>query len=144
MLDGGSLLKLITTGEFPSYSDNSQTQPTNYGAIAAVLSYIPVMMSFWYAPQLVVWNNYSATKAIFYSFFAVWLNRKSFLFYGLTWFVILIFSILIFSTLANQFDAFKQLLALAIMPLSLMLMAIAHGSYYASTKAVFMNTEKQE
>ncbi len=144
VLDGGSLLKLITTGEFPSYSDNSQTQPTNYGAIAAVLSYIPVMMSFWYAPQLVVWNNYSATKAIFYSFFAVWLNRKSFLFYGLTWFVILIFSILIFSTLANQFDAFKQLLALAIMPLSLMLMAIAHGSYYASTKAVFMNTEKQE
>tara|TARA_B100001093_G_C26758297_1_gene984465 strand:- start:123 stop:905 length:783 start_codon:yes stop_codon:yes gene_type:complete len=142
-IDGGSFFKVITTGEFPNYSNNAQTQPSNFGAIAAVLTYIPVMMSFWYAPQLVVWNNYSATKAIFYSFFAVWINRKSFLFYGLTWLIILIFSILIFSTLANQFDAFKQLLAIAIMPLSLILMAIAHCSYYASTKAVFMNSEKQ-
>ena len=141
-IDGGSLFKVITTGEFPNYSDNTETQPTNYGAIVAVLAYIPVMMSFWYAPQLVVWNNYSATKAIFYSFFAVWLNRKSFLFYGLTWFLILIFIVLIFSALANQFDVLKQLFVIAIMPLSLMLMAIAHGSYYASTKAVFMSSEK--
>jgi hypothetical protein len=101
-------------------------------------------MSFWYAPQLVVWKKYSASKAVFYSFFAVWINRKSFLFYGLTWFVIIMLSILLFSTLASQFTVFKQLLALAIMPLSLILMAVAHGSYYASTKAVFMNLEKDD
>jgi hypothetical protein len=143
-LDGGSLLKVITTGEFPNDSDGSNTTSTSYGAIVAVLAYIPVMMSFWYAPQLVVWKKYSASKAVFYSFFAVWINRKSFLFYGLTWFVIIMLSILLFSTLASQFTVFKQLLALAIMPLSLILMAVAHGSYYASTKAVFMNLEKDD
>ena len=140
-LDGGSLLKAISTGEFPVYSNNLPSNSTSngFGAMIAVLAYIPVMMSFWYAPQLVVWNKFSATKAVFYSFFAVWLNRKSFLFYGLLWFAIVLFLIFLFSTLANLFASFKQVLTLGIMPLSLVLMSVAHGSYYASTKSVFMD-----
>lgn len=141
-LDGGSLLKVVTTGEFPNFSQDPNKTPNNYGAIVAVIAYVPVMMSFWYAPQLVVWNKLSATKAVFYSFYAVWLNRKSFLFYGLSWFVVVIFCVLLLGALASFFTTFKQLLAIGILPLSLVFMAIAHGSYYASTKSVFMRVEK--
>ena len=70
----------------------------------------PVMMSFWYAPQLVVWKKYTATKAVFYSFFAVWINRKSFILFGLLWFVIVLSCVFLLGALANQFTAFKQIL----------------------------------
>ena len=114
-LDGGSLIKAITTGEFSNFSENANTNSTNYGAIIAALAYIPVMMSFWYAPQLVVWKKYTATKAVFYSFFAVWINRKSFILFGLLWFVIVLSCVFLLGALANQFTAFKQILTIMIL-----------------------------
>ncbi|OUW03218.1 MAG: hypothetical protein CBD16_03430 [Betaproteobacteria bacterium TMED156] len=142
--DGGSLLTFIIPGELSNQLNADDSKKSSYGAIVAVITYIPVMMSFWFAPQLVAWHKFSASKAIFYSFFAVWLNRKSFLFYGITWFSIILTSVLIMGILSNIFTGVKQLIAFGILPLSLIFMAIAHGSYYASTKSVFMNINENK
>ncbi len=46
---------------------------------------IPIMMMFWFAPMLVAWHHYTPGKALFYSFFSVWRNRRAFIVYGMGW-----------------------------------------------------------
>ena len=141
-IDKGSLVNTLTNAEFPKLPSNTESETSRIGTVLAIIIYIPVMMSFWFAPQLVAWNKFSATKAVFYSFFAVWLNKKSFLLYGATWLTIILFFVIFMSFLINLFSESRQLIALTIMPSSLIFLAIAHGSYYSSTKSVFMNLNK--
>ncbi len=63
------------------------------------LAYIPVMMSFWFAPVLVLWHEMPPTKAIFFSFIASWRNRLCFLTYALNCFFWLILTSLCFGLL---------------------------------------------
>ena len=143
-IDKGSLFNTLKIVEFPELTSDSESESSRIGTILAVIIYIPVMMSFWFAPQLVVWNQFSATKAVFYSFFAVWLNKKSFFLYGATWLTIILIFVILMSFLINLFSESRQIIALTIMPSSLIFLAIAHGSYYSSTKSVFMNLNKDD
>lgn len=51
------------------------------GALAAL--YTPMLMMFWFAPQLAAWHGVSAAKALFFSFVACVMNWRAFLLYGL-------------------------------------------------------------
>ncbi len=76
-------------------------------------------------------------KAIFYSWVSVWLNRGAFLRYGLAWLLLIIAVSLIISLGIGGLGGNPQLVLLVIMPVSLLLMAIGHGSFYASTRDIF-------
>lgn len=100
--------------------------------------YIPILMAFWFSPQLVMWQGFGAGKAIFYSFFAVWLNRGAFLFYAASWAALgLVFAAILALVFAVLPAATPGQLILAVLPASLLLMAVGHGSVYASTVALF-------
>jgi hypothetical protein len=43
----------------------------------------PMLMAFWFAPLLAVWNGVSAGKSLFFSFVASWRNLRAFTVYGL-------------------------------------------------------------
>ena len=43
----------------------------------------PLLMAFWFAPLLAVWNGVGAGKSLFFSFVACWRNWRAFTMYGL-------------------------------------------------------------
>ncbi|OUV02462.1 MAG: hypothetical protein CBC42_06675 [Betaproteobacteria bacterium TMED82] len=138
LLDGRSLTDVLSQN-----TKNIETNSLQPAIFIGVFAYIPVIMAFWFAPQLVVWGNLPATKALFYSFFAVLLNWKSFLVYLFFWIVILLVASLLVSFFTSITQT-KQAIFISIFPLTLIIMSIAHGSYYASTISIFNNLNLEQ
>lgn len=138
LIDGGLLLQWITAGALP---EESQMGLTRITALIAVLLYVPVMMSFWFAPQLVVWKNFAPLKALFYSFFAVWRNRSAFLRYLLTWIGLVVFVAAAAALLNQALEVSTNAMSAFLFPVTLIMMAVAHGSFYQSTKDIFGEVE---
>jgi len=134
LVDGGQLIQWLTQGVLPAESEMGRVRAA--AAIGLIL-YIPVMMAFWFAPQLVVWQNYPALKALFYSFFAVWRNRTAFLRYVINWIGLSVAVAAGILLLVQLFDVPTNAMSAIIFPVTLIIMAVAHGSFYASTKAIF-------
>lgn len=87
-LVGSSLLVLggFAMGEPIDISDG--LDPAETMALARDLAVIlllasPLLMAFWFAPLLAVWNGVSAGKSLFFSFIASWRNWRAFTIYGL-------------------------------------------------------------
>ena len=92
---------VIDSSQQSRLTNNSGTQSGNFFNIkimTVLILYIPIQMIFWFAPQLVVWGNLNSIKAMFYSFFAVLLNWKSFLTYFLTWVMVMLWYLYFHST----------------------------------------------
>lgn len=138
LIDGGLLLEWITTGSQPAPEDIGRMRTAS---IVAGLLYVPVMMAFWFAPQLVVWSGFAPWKALFFSFFAVWRNRAAFIRYLITWIGLTVFVGACIALLDMALDLDSETLGAVLFPLTLILMAIAHGSFYASTKDIFFEEE---
>ena len=43
----------------------------------------PLLMAFWFAPLLTLWDDVAAGKSVFFSFVASWRNWRAFTVYGL-------------------------------------------------------------
>ena len=98
--------------------------------------YIPILMAFWFAPQLVVWQQLPPLKALFFSFVAIWLNKGAFLRYSLLWIGVILASSVVLGLLITAVGFSGGGLIMAVLPLSLLLMAIGHASAYISTREV--------
>jgi hypothetical protein len=105
--------------------------------VPLALLYLPVMLLFWFAPQLAAWHSTGAAKALFFSFFACLLNWRAFLAYGA-------FAALF--TLALPAFALQLVLmatgwqivpGLAAIPVALVILPTLYGSYYASYREIF-------
>lgn len=134
MIDGGLLLDWITSASMPGPEKIGDMQRA---AAVSVLLYVPVMMSFWFAPQLVVWSGFSPLKALFFSFFAVWRNLGAFLRYALIWVLITVGIALLSSLIGSGLDLGGETMTAFLFPITLILMAVAHGSFYQSTRDIF-------
>lgn len=137
-LDGAVLGQ--TTGQAPADLADPEImleEGLRPGLLFGALAYIPVLMAFWYAPQLIVWKDFAVMKSLFYSFFAVWRNRWAFLRYSLAWGALIILLSLVISVFADLTQAQPRAIFTAVMPISLVLIAVAQGSFYASTRDVF-------
>lgn len=134
LIDGGLLAEWITMGTAPS---EEQANTMRLSAAIGVLLYIPVMMAFWFAPQLVVWSGYAPLKALFFSFFAVWRNKGAFLRYLISWAGLTIMIGALMALLNIGLKINPNTMTAFLFPITLILMAVAHSSFYASTKAIF-------
>ncbi len=112
----------------------SQSVPGSFFLLA--LLYVPILMAFWFAPQLVVWQQLAPLKALFFSLVAVWLNKGAFLRYGLLWVGVILASSVVLGLLITAIGLSGGGLLMAVLPLSLLLMAIGHASAYISTREV--------
>ena len=106
-------------------------------AAIGVVLYLPVMMAFWFAPQLVVWSGYTPLKALFFSFFAVWRNKGAFLRYAISWAGLTIMIGALMALLNIGLQVNPSTMTAFLFPITLILMAVAHSSFYMSTKAIF-------
>lgn len=139
IFDGGVLVQWITAGVPPQ---GEEVNSMRTAAAVSIILYIPVLMAFWFAPQLVMWSDFKPTKALFYSFFAVWRNKGAFLRYLLTWIGLTVFVGAVLALLSQSMDFAPGTMTAFMFPITLILMAVAHGSFYQSTKDVFGDDEQ--
>jgi hypothetical protein len=139
IFDGGVLVQWITAG-VPAQANEMDSM--RIAALVGILLYIPVLMAFWFAPQLVMWSGFTPTKALFFSFFAVLRNKGAFFRYLLTWVGLTVFVGAVMALLGQIMSAEPGAMTAFMFPVTLILMAVAHGSFYQSTKDVFGEDEQ--
>jgi len=138
LADGGALARWMLAGEAPDPAVVRSGEFVAALALAAAL-YVPVMLSFWFAPVLAAWHSLSAPKALFFSLFACWMNWRAFLAYGLAAAVL---------TLVLPFVALSAIALLAqdvgrtsvmslVFPFVILLLPTLFASFYASYRDIF-------
>lgn len=105
------------------------------------LLYLPAMMAFWFAPYLIMWHGMTASKASFYSFFAVWRARMAFLTYFFACAAVLIGVSLGVGLLASLHATIASVVNALSFPLMILLVAVFYCSFYTSYSAVFDRAE---
>ena len=136
LFDGGVFWNVVTSTA-PVDPKNLSESALRLGVTIAALAYVPAMMAFWYAAPLIAWNNMSVSKAVFYSFFAVWRAAKSFLVYGLAWFMISVLLSSVLSLLVAITHGSGATLMMILMPLSIAMTVVMYCSFYPSYTDVF-------
>ena len=106
--------------------------------LVAMAAYVPVMMAFWFAPLLVAWHGYAPLKALFYSFFACFMNWRAFVAYGVAAALIagvLPWTVLLLMSLLSGGKGISPLIAMLM--LLMMLLPTFLASFYASYRDIF-------
>jgi len=100
------------------------------------LLYTPVLMLFWFAPQLAAWHGLSAGKSLFFSFMACLMNWRALFVYGVA--TALVTCALAAGTLlAASVLSAKVVPTLLVLPLAILLLPTLFASFYASYRDVF-------
>lgn len=109
--------------------------------LIAMLSLVPLLMAYWFAPALVVLEGMGAVEAMLASFRACWKNMIPLLVYGLVLFFILVGASLVFGILAGLLSAISETLMvvamLLVLPLMLVFAALVVLSIYTAYRDVF-------
>lgn len=136
LVDGGVLWSIMS-GQ--SALDIKTIRESNMSAamLFAAAVYTPAAMAFWYAAPLAAWQNMSAGKSVFYSFFAVRKAGKAFLIYGLAWATIGIFLPVMASSVIALLVGTAAVTMIILLPLSLVLTVVMYCSFYPTYTSVF-------
>ena len=111
---------------------------TNLSVLLALSS--PLLMAFWFAPLLTLWDGVPALKAVFFSFVACWRNWRAFAVYGLMVMVVGMFIPALLLLVAGSISGlFAQVLAMALRMVLVFVMApMLVASVYLSYRDVFL------
>lgn len=96
----GQLMEIIT-GKIKLKPGDPLPTAAMQGMLTALILYPCVTLLFWFTAPLVMWQEMKASKALFFSFFAVWRARGAFLVYGLSWLAILLLPFIVISVLGK-------------------------------------------
>ena len=135
LADGGALAGWMLTGRRPE--EEVLRSDAFLAALAwAAALYAPVLMAFWFAPPLAAWHAAPPAKALFFSFFACFMNWRAFLAYGA---LTALFAIALpLAVLSVVVMASLNIAALSLVfPLILLLLPTLFASFYASYRDVF-------
>jgi len=135
LADGGIFWNaMLGTGLDTKDIENSNI---SLAMIVAALVYIPAAMAFWFAAPLIVWQQMSLGKALFYSFFAVRRAGRAFIVYGLVWLLIGVLLPAAVSTIIALLIDNITIMMFILLPLSIILTVIMYCSFYPTYTAVF-------
>jgi hypothetical protein len=132
--DGGEALRAVLTGKLRA--DELQMGDLLPPLAVVALLYTPVLMLFWFAPQLAAWHGVGAGKALFFSFVACLINWRAFLVYGVA--TALVTALLAAGALlAAALLSAKVVPSVLVLPLAILLLPTLFASFYASYRDVF-------
>jgi hypothetical protein len=140
LIDDGHLMRWMLAGtQIPeqAFADGSVLD----AALVSLALYMPVLAAFWFAPVLAGWNGMSASKALFYSFFATVANWRAFLAYGM---VVVAFSTLVpgiavafVGAALQRSPAWAPVVPAFVLMFFIALVPTLFASFYASYRDVF-------
>jgi hypothetical protein len=137
LVDGG-LLWSAAVGNGVDVQEIPDSNILN-AVLVSFLVCIPAAMAFWYAAPLVAWQNMPVTKALFYSFFAVYRSGRAFIVYLIGWFVIsIVLPSIVCAFIAITFGL-QAAFAIAL-PTSIILTVVIYCSFYPTYTSVFDDT----
>ena len=134
LADGGTLIRSFILGE-PLTEKQIMSGELILPLLVVIVAYVPVWLSFWYAPALMVWEKLLPAKALFFSLVAAWRNKAAFTLYGLVslgWLIL----VQVLAGLAVGLLG-EQIGALLAMPFTLALIAVWQCSFYPTYVDVF-------
>jgi hypothetical protein len=133
LFDGGNFMSVMAgaKGVDPQEADILP------GMLVAMLIYIPAGMAFWHAAALIAWHDMPVSKALFYSFFAVWRAGRAFVMYVLGWAVIGVLAPVLLTSLLAAVIGKPVVMLIILVPLSLFLTVIMYCSFYPTYLAAF-------
>ncbi|WP_085314771.1 BPSS1780 family membrane protein [Derxia lacustris] len=135
-LDDGTLYQLFIEGREPVPGELESPRLTA-SMLAAIVGYLAVTLSFWFAPALVAWHEVPPLKALFFSMVAGWRNIGAFFnFFAGAFAVMLLAQVLLVAPLA-LFGAPASLQAFLVMPLSVVVFSTLHCAIYLSYRQTF-------
>lgn len=141
LADDGTLRSLLAARRArEAGGDVSGLLSTLLGAAAV---YAVVMTIFWFAPVLAAWHGLSATKALFFSVVACFMNWRAFLVYGaIAVAAIIVVPWLIITVLVLVAGgAMRAATPAALLPFVLLFLPPLYASFYASYRDVFTSPE---
>ena len=134
LADGGTLIRSFILGK-PLTEKQIMSGELILPLLVVIVAYVPVWLSFWYAPALMVWEKLLPAKALFFSLVAAWRNKAAFTLYGLVslgWLILVqVLAGLVVGLLGEQIGA------LLAMPFTLALIAVWQCSFYPTYVDVF-------
>jgi len=84
LVDGGQFARVYLAGE-AIRPELVQADSFQAALWVSMLLYMPLSMLFWHAPALVLWQDVSPLKSLFFSWMGCWRNKGAFLVYSLVW-----------------------------------------------------------
>ena len=142
LFDGGSFATRYMAGENPTL-EMAQNPATQLAMLVFLALQMPLSLMFWHAPALVHWHQVPALKSVFFSLVACLRNFWAFTVFGLVWLLILLFAILVVLIFAAVLGK-PQLLAVALVPISMLVAAMFFTSTYFTFRDCFdIGTEEK-
>jgi hypothetical protein len=144
--DGGHLMRWMMFGT-PIPEAAFRNGSMSGAALLGMVLYLPILAAFWFAPVLAAWNGMSATKALFYSFFAMLANWRAFLLYGMAILgvgtLIPGMTIAFLGALLHGSPTAQTVVPTLIVMFLIALVPTLFASFYASYRDVFPPTPQQ-
>jgi hypothetical protein len=135
LVDGGVFWRAMTgPGLDPTQIAGSNLQ---LAMIMAGVIYIPAAMTFWYAAPLIMWQNMTLGKALFYSFFAVRRAGAAFVLYGLAWSGLGVVVPMVISLIVGLLIGNATIMMFILLPISIILTVVMYCSFYPTYTHVF-------
>lgn len=138
LADGGALARWMLAAQRPG-ADQVGTDGFLVALLVAMCLYVPVMMMYWFAPLLTAWHDSGPAKALFFSFFACFINWRAFLAYGvvtaMTTMVIPFF--VLTALLLASGGAMRVPVVSLVFPLLIVILPVLFASFYVSYRDVF-------
>ena len=132
--DGEEGLRAVMSGKRPAQELELGDLLTPLAVVG--LLYTPVLMAFWFAPQLAAWHGVSAGKALFFSFVACLMNWRALLVYGVAT-ALVTFALAAGTLMAASLLSAKVVPTVLVLPLAILLLPTLFASFYASYRDVF-------
>lgn len=150
IIDDGFLLKIMLNKT--TFIDAIDPPKTLWATALASILYLPFMMTLGLAIPLIVWQEMSVFKAMFYSFFAVLRATKPYLTYGLILFGITLLGFILLTCIFWLFIllitpnelAFSITVILASLLFSLALTTVVYCSFYVIYASIFGSPKAPE
>lgn len=138
LADDGALARWMVTGARPT-PQVIQTDGFLGALLIAATLYAPVMMLFWFAPTLVAWHAMPPGKALFFSFFACFMNWRAFSVYGFASALVLLVApfLLLFVMMLASGGTLRPAAMAVLFPFVISMMPTLFASFYASYRDIF-------
>ena len=137
LADGGVFWKAMMGGGLSTKELESAAGSMRIAMLVAAALYVPAAMAFWYAAPLIMWQQMSLGKALFYSFFSVRRAGGAFLVYGLAWIVIAVVVPTIISMAITLATGSLSAVFFVLLPISILLTVVMYCSFYPTYTTVF-------
>ena len=135
LVDGGDFARVYLGGATPTRE--MMMAPEFQGAMwVFIVLHLPLSLTFWHAPALVYWHDFTPIKSLFFSAVACVRNFWTFAVFGITWLAVLVMLVVIITTLASLLGS-PGLAGDILFPMLLLMAAMFFTSLYFTFRDTF-------